>query len=115
MWIWNPHPPAPVPAGARISAGKSGNVDRSLPKRAELVVNRSPASCMPSPEAPAKRMTTRSNVFVLCADVTVSANAGPPGKLLCDLAVYLVGGADEGLRARGRGNGAGTGHSRTAT
>ena len=35
MWTWNAETPARVPAGARISAGKSGNVDRSLPiKRA---------------------------------------------------------------------------------
>src|SRR3954467_1057334 len=47
-----------VPAGARISAGKSGSVDRSLPKTALTLVKRSPVSCMPSPESPAKRMTT---------------------------------------------------------
>jgi len=33
MWTWNADTPASVPAGARISAGKSGNVDRSLPSR----------------------------------------------------------------------------------
>ena len=49
-----------VPWGARISAGKLGSVDRSLPKVAASWVNRSPVSCMPSPESPAKRMTTRS-------------------------------------------------------
>src|SRR5471032_2452244 len=51
-----------VPAGARISAGKFGSVARSLPNAAEISVNRSPTSCMPSPESPAKRMTTRSSV-----------------------------------------------------
>src|SRR5437868_7985163 len=51
-----------VPAGARISAGKFGRVARSFPKAALTSVNRSPASCMPSPESPANRMTTRSSV-----------------------------------------------------
>ncbi len=60
MWTWKADTPARVPAGARISAGKSGNVARSLPSRADEVVNRSPASCIPSPESPANRMTTRS-------------------------------------------------------
>ena len=45
--------PGRVPAGARISAGKFGNVDRSLPKLAVSWVKRSPVSCMPSPESPA--------------------------------------------------------------
>ncbi|CAM5616953.1 hypothetical protein SALBM311S_06120 [Streptomyces alboniger] len=49
-----------MPAGARISAGKFGSVDRSLPKDAVSEVKRSPVSCMPSPESPAKRMITRS-------------------------------------------------------
>ena len=31
MWTWNADTPASVPAGARISAGKSGNVARSFP------------------------------------------------------------------------------------
>ena len=31
MWTWNAETPAIVPAGARISAGKSGSVARSLP------------------------------------------------------------------------------------
>ena len=54
------------PAGARISAGKSGKVDRSLPSSALLVVNRSPVSCMPSPESPAKRTMTWSICSVAC-------------------------------------------------
>src|ERR1700730_6719884 len=62
MCTWNDETPAMVPAGARISAGKLGSVARSLPKTAESSVNRSPASCMPSPESPANRMTTRSSV-----------------------------------------------------
>ena len=65
MWTWKADTPARVPAGARISAGKSGKVARSFPSRAEVVVKRSPASCMPSPESPAKRMTTRSTGGVI--------------------------------------------------
>src|SRR4051794_36413478 len=61
-WIWNADTPATVPAGARISAGKSGRVARSLPKTAVASVNRLPASCIPSPESPAIRTTTRSRV-----------------------------------------------------
>lgn len=57
---WNDETPGSVPAGARISAGKFGSVDRSLPNDAVSDVNRSPVSCMPSPESPAKRMITRS-------------------------------------------------------
>ncbi len=59
-WIWNAETPARVPAGARISAGKSGSVARSLPSTAVALVKRSPVSCMPSPESPANRTTTRS-------------------------------------------------------
>src|SRR4051794_26586193 len=61
-WIWKADTPATVPAGARISAGKSGSVARSLPKTAVASVNRLPASCIPSPESPAIRTTTRSRV-----------------------------------------------------
>src|SRR5919108_75353 len=59
-WIWNAETPARVPAGARISAGKSGSVARSFPSTAVAVVNLSPVSCIPSPESPANRTTTRS-------------------------------------------------------
>ena len=52
-----------MPAGARISAGKLGSVEMSLPNTAESEVNRSPVSCMPSPESPANRITTRSRVL----------------------------------------------------
>ena len=62
MWTWNADTPARVPAGARISAGKSGRVLRSLPQRALALVKRSPVSCIPSPESPANRMITRSRV-----------------------------------------------------
>src|SRR3984885_5142571 len=68
-WIWNAETPASVPAGARISAGKFGSVARSLPTIAVASVNRLPTSCIPSPESPAKRTTTRSRsstVLVIC-------------------------------------------------
>ncbi len=61
MCTWNADTPASVPAGARISAGYSGRVARSLPNTALALVKRSPVSCMPSPESPAKRMITRSS------------------------------------------------------
>ena len=49
MWTWKLETPWTVPAGARISAGYSGSVDRSLPNEALTDVKRSPVSCMPSP------------------------------------------------------------------
>ena len=64
-WIWNAETPASVPAGARISAGKFGSVARSLPSTAVASVKRLPASCMPSPESPAKRTTTRSRSSIV--------------------------------------------------
>src|SRR4051794_461641 len=67
---WNAETPGKVPAGARISAGKSGRVDRSLPNAAVSDVKRSPVSCMPSPESPAKRMITRSSCLTSFAVVT---------------------------------------------
>src|SRR5262245_28865112 len=82
MWTWNADTPARVPAGARISAGKSGNVARSLPYRALVVVNRSPVSCMPSPESPAKRMITRSTTSGARARCVVSVNRVPLDVLL---------------------------------
>ena len=59
--IWKPETPARDPAGARISAGKSGRVAMSLPKTAAVRVNWEPVSCMPSPESPANLMVTRSS------------------------------------------------------
>src|SRR5215210_4482768 len=59
-WIWKAETPWGVPAGARISAGKSGSVARSLPATAVSSVKRLPTTCIPSPESPAKRTTTRS-------------------------------------------------------
>ena len=59
--IWKPETPGRLPAGARISAGKSGSVLMSLPKTAAVRVNCVPVSCMPSPESPANRIVTRSS------------------------------------------------------
>ena len=64
---WNDETPGSVPWGARISAGKLGSVTRSLPNTADSWVNRSPVSCMPSPESPANRMITRSSCLT-CLD-----------------------------------------------
>ncbi len=58
---WKEETPGRVPAGARISAGKFGRVERSLPNDAVSEVKRSPVSCIPSPESPANLMITRSN------------------------------------------------------
>ena len=60
-WSWKPETPGSEPAGARISAGKSGSVEMSLPTSAVSLVKRPPVSCMPSPESPAKRMVTCSS------------------------------------------------------
>src|SRR6185503_4225468 len=57
---WKPLTPGKLPAGARISAGKSGKVEMSLPTTAEVFVNWVPVNCMPSPESPAKRIVTVS-------------------------------------------------------
>src|SRR3954452_4721154 len=80
MCTWKLDTPLTVPAGARISAGKSGNVDRSLPKMALDEVNRSPVSCMPSPESPAKRTTTRVIVSAAGFRSTVSVIGHPLGR-----------------------------------
>ncbi len=81
-WIWKALTPPTVPAGARISAGKSGSVARSLPNIAVASVNRLPASCMPSPESPAKRTMTRSRsstVLVCFGELSIAtADANNP-------------------------------------
>ena len=69
---WKPLTPASVPAGARISAGKSGRVLRSLPANALSFVKCVPASCMPSPESPANR----NDNFVTLFDRLSSARFG---------------------------------------
>ncbi len=57
-WSWKPETPGSEPAGARISAGKSGSVEMSFPSSAASDVNCEPVSCMPSPESPANRTMT---------------------------------------------------------
>src|SRR5436305_2966110 len=77
-WSWKPETPGSDPAGARISAGKSGKVARSLPITAVSDVNLPPVRCIPSPESPADRITTDSS----CStgfDATVSVYPYPRG------------------------------------
>jgi len=78
---WKLLTPGSVPAGARISAGKFGSVDRSLPKTAVSWVNLSPVSCMPSPESPAKRMITWSSSWTCL--VTAQSLLRTPGRRPC--------------------------------
>ena len=76
---WKPLTPANDPAGARISAGKSGNVLTSLPNTAETLVICEPANCIPSPLSPQKRITmvSRSSVrFSLAGATSVAAICG---------------------------------------
>ena len=49
---------------------------RSLPKAADSWVNRSPVSCMPSPESPANRMMTRSS----CLTCLVTSRPALPAR-----------------------------------
>src|SRR5215210_3613920 len=80
--IWNPLTPGSDPAGARISAGKSGNVLTSLPNTAAVRVNCEPVSCMPSPESPANRMVTRSSSWTSTSRVgAVSVVTGASSSL----------------------------------
>ena len=65
--IWNALTPNRVPCGARISAGKSGKVERSFPASAVESVNCPPVNCIPSPESPANRTTTASGAAVEAA------------------------------------------------
>ena len=53
------------PAGARISAGKSGKVEMSFPAKAEVCVNWAPTVWEPSPELPAI-ITVASLTTCLC-------------------------------------------------
>ena len=46
------------PAALKVNLG---DLARSFPKRAVSLVKRSPVSCIPSPESPANRITTRSS------------------------------------------------------
>src|SRR5256886_11346566 len=81
-WSWKPQPPGSEPAGARISAGKSGRVERSLPTSAVSLVNRPPVSCIPSPESPANRIVTCSSCST-CFAIRLhgSADHGEPPRL----------------------------------
>ena len=83
MWTWKAETPARVPAGARISAGKSGSVARSLPNSALALVKRSPVSCMPSPESPAKRMIDPVELDSAVADPVASASLDGVGHVAC--------------------------------
>src|SRR4029079_17402445 len=78
-WSWKPDTPGSDPAGALISAGKSGNVARSFPSIAVSLVKRSPVSCIPSPESPAKRMITPSR-FSTRLVLTARRVAREPGR-----------------------------------
>src|SRR4051794_2802250 len=89
-WIWKADTPATVPAGARISAGKSGRVARSLPNTAVASVNRLPASCIPSPESPAMRTTTRSRVSLAFTPRFKPVSAGGFNGLGVEEAPHLV-------------------------
>src|SRR3954453_7356270 len=89
---WKELTPGRVPVGARISAGKLGSVDRSLPKLAVSLVNRVPGRCMPSPESPAGRMATRSSSTTLFTRppgaelggmVPVISRVPPPANVTC--------------------------------
>src|SRR2546426_8358195 len=87
-WIWKADTPYVVPAGARISAGKSGKVVRSFPARAASTVKREPVTCIPSPESPAKRTTTDSRacrarggvVVAMCQQTSVGAAGRESGR-----------------------------------
>ena len=77
IWTWNAETPASVPAGARISAGNSGRVAKSLPNRALAEVKRSPVSCIPSPESPANRTIIRSTSRTSGSSSSVLITAPP--------------------------------------
>jgi len=94
--IWNAETPNVVPAGARISAGKSGKVAKSLPWIAVAKVNWLPVSCMPSPESPAKRMTTDSKVSSILGS-GVSACARLTAMVLVQISAAIPGRARGGL------------------
>src|SRR5690349_18573404 len=97
---WKPETPGSEPAGARISAGKSGRVEMSLPTRAVSLVKRPPVSCIPSPESPAKRIVTCSSCSTCLAICLLqgSADHGDAPRLAGGeqlVRVYLVAPAQE--------------------
>ena len=75
---WKELTPGNEPAGARISAGKSGKVLMSFPNRAVVRVNWPPVSCMPSPESPARRITTDSSSSTGLSSVSCDVMLGSP-------------------------------------
>ena len=83
--IWNALTPNSVPCGARISAGKSGKVARSLPASAVDSVNCPPVSCIPSPESPAKRTTIDSGTGSAAASAGVRSWTAEAMKVLAVL------------------------------
>ena len=58
-WIWNAETPWTVPAGPGSRPGSPASSRGRCRAPRVALVNRSPVSCMPSPESPANRMTTR--------------------------------------------------------
>src|SRR5436305_10802147 len=104
-WIWKPETPARVPAGARISAGKSGKVAMSLPARAEVLVNWVPASCIPSPESPANRMVIDSTSSTLRGWPLGGAAAAPVGPFVELMNPCLERDSRDGASAGGRRQG----------
>src|SRR5665811_1849386 len=122
-WSWKLETPGRVPAGARISAGKLGSVAMSLPNVAVSAVKRSPVSCMPSPESPAKRITTWSSVRTSVIEPLCRRNVlrrtrvvGPPA---CWVRVRRVshvgGGRSDSLEERRARKGASAGLWETRT
>src|SRR6476661_1899894 len=115
---WKELTPGRVPVGARISAGKLGSVDRSLPKDAVSLVKRFPVSCMPSPESPASRMTTRSSATTLLVSppgallgmVPVISGLPPPAEITCACPQPGCGSGHDHSPARGQPDGR-DGHS----
>ena len=87
-------------AGARISAGKSGSVARSFPTIAVASVKRLPVSCIPSPESPANRTTTRSFFStVLCSTGASSLASGSVGLTWVGMRVGVIGAGRIGSNA----------------
>src|SRR6478735_8478143 len=96
---WKLETPGRVPWGARISAGKFGSVDRSLPIAAVSLVKRSPVSCIPSPESPANRITTRSSVWTVLL-LTVHPGFVVGERSMCCAWVSAAGAASSIVRLR---------------
>ena len=84
-------------AGER--AGRGADLGRELGQRGEVVaeqradadVKRSPVSCMPSPESPAKRMIDPVQLSSVCARSAVSATWTPLSLAGCRWLVRLHG------------------------